>query len=455
MKEDLRFNWLDIFRAPKVAFSVQKIWILFVGLFPAYLVYVALASLAMGTAEGPFSAAWNRVGIYGCPFIVGGYTPAWYGWILWGIGFLVLLSGFLLSGLGVARATYLQLKGETFFTWTEIYKFVIKYWKSVLTSPVGLLVFIVGYAFAGACIGLVGRIPYVGGLWIAGLSFFWIWCAVFLLFLMIAFIFSVLLAPAVISTTRGDFFEVITETFSCAFNEPWRLILYEITIGALVWLFGGIFRVFIMASFTLLGPILNLGFIKNAYVGWMWQRASWIVGEAVPPTGFWQYLLGLPASILGITMPSFDVVRGAAPGATPDHLQWMNFGGYVIGITMLVFVFIALCYGMTILISGNTLLYIVLRKKKDDENLLDLEEEEEEEEAAPAAEAKPEGAEAPAADEAGAPAAETKPGEAAAPAAGGPEAAPGGEAAPPPAPEPPKPEGGTPPEQGSPPPALG
>ncbi|MBN1420771.1 MAG: hypothetical protein JXP34_18515 [Planctomycetes bacterium] len=453
MKEDLRFNWLDIFRAPKVAFSVQKIWILFVGLFPAYLIYLALASLAMGSAEGPFSAAWGRVGIYGCPFIVGGYTPAWYGWILWGIGFLVLLSGFLLSGLGVARATYLQLKGETFFTWTEIYKFVLKYWKSVLTSPVGLLAFIVGYALAGACIGLVGRIPYVGGLWIAGLSFFWIWCAVFLLFLIIAFIFSVLLAPAVISTTRGDFFEVITETFSCAFNEPWRLFLYEITIGGLIWLFGGIFRAFVMASFNLLGPILNLGFIKNAYVGWMWNKASWIVGEAVPPTGFWQNLLGLPASILGISMPSFDVVRAGNPGAAPDHLQWMNLGGYLIGITMLVFVFIVLCYAMSILISGNTLLYIVLRKKKDDEDLLDIEEEEEEE-PAPADEAKPAEGEAPAAPvEGGAPVEEAKAEETEPDKPEETKPAEGGESAAPETQEPQKPEGETPPEEGAAPPA--
>ena len=85
MREDLRFNWLDVFRAPRIALSLQKMWVVFFPLFLGYLFYLAFTLLGLATCGSDMlERAWARSGLLVCvPAMAGACVWAY---VLWSVG---------------------------------------------------------------------------------------------------------------------------------------------------------------------------------------------------------------------------------------------------------------------------------------------------------------------------------------------------------------------------------
>ena len=143
----MRFDYRDIFRSARLAFSFQRIWIQFVGLLCGYLGYIVFTYLSLIIDGKGLGGSWSRFGLL--PYT--SFTPLRISLIPFIIGLFLLLFFWLVTSTGVARATYMQLKGNTFYSWREAFSFALKKkGSSVISTPIAIVAMAFFYMF-GRC----------------------------------------------------------------------------------------------------------------------------------------------------------------------------------------------------------------------------------------------------------------------------------------------------------------
>ena len=212
----LRFVYRDIFRSARLAFSFQRLWIQFTSLFFGYIVYVVLTYLSLVLAGKELGQLFSRMGLL--PGVIG-YGLPWYSWIIYGLGVFGLLFAWLVSGTGVARATYMNLKGNTFYSWKEAMRFAFKKkGVSVISTPIAIFMIALFTVAGGIVIGLPARIQHnfgdVVGVLISLFTVVWFLASIFLVFVILALGMSLFLTPSVLATTDDDAFEGLFQSFS-------------------------------------------------------------------------------------------------------------------------------------------------------------------------------------------------------------------------------------------------
>ena len=366
----LYFDVRDVCKSPRLALSIQRIWIQFLGLaagFVGYLFFTYFSFLSSGLG---LSNGWKKYGLLPCLF---SEASSWYSIIIYLIGLVWLIAVYLIASTAVSRATYMIIKGNHFYTWKEAIKFALKKTASILLSPIAILLIIVFLLAGGAVVGLLGKIPFVGELGITVFTLIWFFAALFVVFLVIIFVVAMIQAPAILATTNEDAFEAVFQSFSLVWSQPWRLILYEIVSGAM----------------AVIGLVVLAFLSKNAFIV-MDRVFSIIMGKNfINVTAHGMYLLNVWLihsitwinSILGDYSSLIYFSREFIP--IPRLHGYQYVASYIFAIWILIIGGLILSYGIASFNVGNTISYIILRKKKDDENLLerkDPEQEEEEEE---------------------------------------------------------------------------
>ncbi len=396
MKE-MYFDFRDVFRAPRLALSLKKIWIHFVALVWGLLVYNILFYLAVFVAAIQNSYSfdiWQEVvfgatifGIFPCPFVEpyamffgGNFLP----WFIWAVGLAFLLIYWFLARGAVAKITVEQLKGNDFYTRRESWRFVHKNWKAMIFAPVALLIILALMFAGGIFLGLIASIPAVGQILATLFLFPFYAIALFYVFLLGVFILSTFFSPVIVASTRNDVFETIFELYTTLSNQPWRLLTYQVLLkiisGIAVMLFTAVSFMglnFLFMSYSvviadkmalmvhkasgLLPEITFLfkGTISNLFLGVF--PTHFLPGSMGPVTPTrWAEIFYNPALCCGgaaITIPEMDITYKISIALMAITLN-------------LVLAFI-ISYGLAIGSVGTTINYIVLRKKKDDENLLE------------------------------------------------------------------------------------
>jgi hypothetical protein len=365
----MRFDYRDIFRSARLAFSFQRMWIQFLGLLDGYLVYVICTYLSLILAGKSFSVYWSRYGLM--PSVLGLQLP-WYSWIIFALGAFFFLFAWLVTSTAVARAAYMNLKGNTFYTWKEACGFALKKKAgSVISTPIAIFVIIFFTGLGGVIIGLLGRIPYVGELGISLFPIIWFMAALFLVFLLLAFFVSLFLTPAILATTDDDAFEGIFQSFSTLYSQPWRLILYEILLGIVVLLGFGFIAFFAKKAWGLMTTVFLWG-MGDKYADLSYS-ASYLLQNWVYPAVAWS------RAILGEYTSYFFFTRDF----TAIELSGvMTVSSWIFSVFLVFIGAFILSYPLAIFNVGQGIIFLILKKKKDDENLLERKDREEEEEEA-------------------------------------------------------------------------
>ena len=366
----LRFDYRDIFRAARLAFSLQRLWIQFIGLAGGYLLYVILAYASLILAGNHFGVLWSRFGLLPC--VVGQPLP-WISWILFALGCFILIFSWLASSTAVARATYMHLKGNHFYTWKEALRFAFKKkGAAVIATPIAILCIAFFTGLGGVVIGLLGRIPFIGELGISLFTIVWFLASFFLVFVLVALGVSLLLTPSIIATTDDDAFEGIFQSFSVVHGQPWRLIFYYFLLAAVGVIGFGVFSFFAKHAWGLMNQILVWGmgdkFADLSYA------ASYLLQNWIYPAVAWSRIL--PADLGYVLFFSRDFISSQLPLV-------MTISSYILALFLLFIGSIVVSYPLAIFNSGSSIIFLILKKRKDDENLLerkDREEEEDEEE---------------------------------------------------------------------------
>lgn len=379
--KNLHFNFKDLFYAPRVAFSLQRIWINGIGLLASYLVYLIFTYFSLLIGGYGFSAAWYKFGLLPCAFAL---PVPWYGMVVYIIGFILTFTLILLTNTAVSRSVYMVLRNELFYTWRQAFKFAMKKWISIWGALLTFAFMIAFFVIAALLMGLLGRIPFIGELGTALLTIPYIFSALLLLFIGVVFLVGLVIIPAILATADEDALGGVFQSFSVTFNQPWRLVWYSLLAAVLelagIFVFAAVlkfsFRIFI-TLFTLgMGPkILAL---KNT--------ALHLLDQALP-------------AVYGILHGALTPCYAQLIYLSHHHTLAQNLSGSMV-VSSYIFAFFlfivggaVFAYGEAIGNSGVTLIYIILYKFRENENLLEREDEElaeEEEEETPAPEAETE-----------------------------------------------------------------
>ena len=362
----LRFDYRDIFRSARLAFSFQRMWIQFIGLLFGCVGYLVLTYVSLLVAGKNFGVLWSRFGLLPCAL---GYHLPWYSWILFGLGCFFLLFCWLVSGTGVARATYMHLKGNNFYTWKEAFSFALKKGGSLLSAPIAILLIAFFTGLGGVVIGLLGRIPYIGELGISIFTVIWFMASLFLVFVLLALGVSLLLIPGILATTDDDAFEGIFQSFSILYSQPWRFILYEALLSAVALLGFGVLVFFAKKAWGLMTVIFIWG-MGEKYAD-LSYAASYLLQNWIYPAVAWS------RAILG----DFSYALLFSRDFTSIELPaMMTIASWIFAIILILIGGFIASYPLSIFNAGNSIVFLALKKKKDDENLLERKDKEEEEE---------------------------------------------------------------------------
>lgn len=370
----LKFNYQDVLRAPRLAFSLQRMWIQLVGLFFGYLGYLVFTYLSFLSNGFDLGVMWQRFGLFPCVFTVG-EGLVWYSMILAVIGMVILLVMLLTTHTAVSRAVYMSAKGNTFYTWRESFSFAFRKLASVILTPVSLAI-LVGLLVLGALIiGLLGKIPFIGEIGVSLFTVFWFLAALFLFFVAIVAAIAVIYAPSILATTDEDAFEAVFQSFSMTWSQPWRMIFYQVLTLVLSVLALGLFAFFVKEAIVIMNMLfawfMGADFINLANNGQAMLQSWTLPARDVVAFLFRDYQHLVYFSREFTMIPTANLSISVIISSWLYALSLLFIGGWV------------LSYGLSTFTACNTISYIVIRQKKDEENLLervDKEEEEEEEE---------------------------------------------------------------------------
>jgi len=406
--ENLKFDFRDVFRAGRYAFSGKKMGIHFLGIALVYVVYKILLYLSL-LITGNVESFWSEHhGLLSLP--LSGQHPLTY--VAVGLGFLFAFIVFFSTSTMVSKITLQQLRGDDFYSMRDSASFIRKQWKSVFGSFLGLIgIFIfcivwpigIGLlckwplAFIAIAIlailflafvysivskrGLIAAISFVLLAIIAIICFVWplrigelaiqptvsrvftmlslfimvpgFFLGLLMAFVAVVFVVSLFFVPAIAASVDQDIFETIYQHFSMVWSQPWRLAVYEVILMLWKTLCTAVLAVLSILGFFLLLLPVNL-LIPKEFATIFEHSESWL-GEFVG-----QFVGRFPA-VSTETSPSVLLI----------------IGGAITAATILVILGFVLSYLLSMASAGNTIIYVALRKRISDENLLEVEEEEE------------------------------------------------------------------------------
>jgi hypothetical protein len=362
---EFRFNFIDIFRAPRLALSAKKIWTQFRALALGLVLYNVFVYLALAASGADVYRIWSSYYLFPpLALALGPFPLNAGGIILWAVGALAFFVVVFLGMAAVAKITIEQLRGNDFYSRREAGQYVRRHWRAVIFTPVAILVSLAALFGAGLLVGLVGKIPWFGDV-IASLSLVPLFLGGLLFaFLVLVFVLSFWFTPAIVATTGDDTFETSFELFSTFSGQPWRVVLYQFILRTLTLAGAALFTFFSAAGLKAAYAVLYIPMGPKFAVAFdaAWRvLPSWLRG-AYP--GMCPPLAWLSAS----GVQSF-VVSGNA--ALP--LPWPQaVAATLISLGLLVILGIICAYILNVNTAGQTIIYTILRKKKDDENLLEM-----------------------------------------------------------------------------------
>lgn len=366
---ELKMDWRDVLKAPRLALSLQKMWIQLVGMTVGFVVYLVLSYLSLLVAGYELSAAWSQFGLLPCLFAIGDSFPI-VSWIIAGIGSLFFFLSYLLTNTAVARAIYMTSKGNAFYTWKEAFAFAFRKFWSVVLTPLALLVLIGLLVLGALIIGLLGKIPFVGEIGVSLFTVLWLLSALLIFFFALVTIVATLLLPSIIATTDEDAFEAIFQSMSVAWSQPWRFLFYQAisVVMAFAALAGLAFFIkealFIMNE--LMGSFMGADYINLANNGQALLQSWVLLAQDVFDKVYQGYASVFFFSKQFVVIPSAQLPVSIVIASYLFALNLLFVGGWVIS------------YGFSTFTAGSTISFLLLRYNKDEENLLDRQDAEEE-----------------------------------------------------------------------------
>ena len=359
---EFHFDFRDIFRAGRYGFDVKKILVHLFGLVLGYLIYEILVYASLLIAGG--SAAkqfWDTYALLPvCPLVDYAFEDITIG-AMW-LGTFILFVLFFLTSTMVSKITIEQMRGDHFFSMKASWGFVRKHWKSVFGTLVGLVVILVILALIPILVGLLGKIPTVGRfilMFASILTPFAFFIGLLMAYLLVGLGISLFFAPSVVAAADSDAFETAYQHLAMIWNQPWRVLIYEVLLLSVkvvclpIWIF------FCLIGFAL--SMLPIHFlIPTDMQHIMWQADRWL-GGSIAKLAALPYMEHFKVFDINSELTNLPIT--------------LNIAAIFMTFSLLFIVGWVVAYLFSIASAGNTLIYTILRRRVDGGNLLEIEEE--------------------------------------------------------------------------------
>jgi len=362
---ELHWNYKDVFRAARFGFSAKKIWTMFLGILLGTALYSLFTYIGMALSGLPFSQIWAEFRFIPFPWMTELTIP---GKIFVGIGVFLCFVSYFIFGTAVSKITIEQLKGDEFYEVKRAIAHGFKSGRSAVLAPITLAIIVGLILLGGVILGLIGKIPYFGELVLLILAIPVIFIVFFMVYLIIAFFFSLFMAPAVVGTTKSDTFDTLFEVFSTMNEENWRFIGYQILLYGVKIVGIGLFAFFTGRVMAIINGVLSASWLMGTkFVNIADAALSYLPSVAFPNDLTYQWV----ARFLEITKTDILLY----PPSTPS-LPWPQAVlGVIFGILLYLLIFTVIAYWGAMHWAGNTIIFTIVLKKKDEIDLLEQKEE--------------------------------------------------------------------------------
>jgi len=353
----LNFDYRDILKAPRLAWSVRKMYLSCRGILLAWGIYLMFSYAALfftpARAESGIVELFRYFEFF--PTVIP-VSPGILAYCIWAIGIFLSLCVLVVTATAVASVAFEDLSGNEVFQVKDALTFSRKHGLTAVVSLLilGLLVLLFLATFGAA--GIIGRIPALGKLLVALMSlplFFW---ALLGTFVFVVFVFGCMLVPAIVSCTGEDVLEILIQIFSTVFKQPLRLIWYEIVARIVVVVSTGILIFLSLLSFQ--GMYVIIGYC----MGHTFSEILTIALYRIP------YLLDsqvLAALIITFAeMPWFPYIADTAMSSTGVHVA-----GWILGISQLLVLAWIVSYCFSCFTCSQVLVYLAIRKQQNGDDL--------------------------------------------------------------------------------------
>ena len=356
------FDFRDIFRAARLGFKGKKMMMHFFGLMFGYVIYEILTYLSL--VSGGAGDFWAKYGLRPvCLLETSASALPTATKIMMAVGSFVCLIIYYLFTTAVSKVAVEELRGDDFYTMKQALKFACKHWKSIFITMLALIFFFLFCLFFPSLVGLLDLIPGVqqaaehfGTPVTTFLTIPIYFMGLFMVLVILAFLFGLLLIPAIVAVTGEDVFETIYQLFSTIWNQPWRLVIYSKLLGLVKGLGYTIF-----AAVSIIG--MCIAFLPSALLA---KQESHYFADVIAKS---LRIVGVKVDILGLL--------GLSQGTASMSWTLGYLSTFFLSCSLIMIAAIILSYPLSILSSGYTIIYVILRRKTTDENMLEIEEEEE------------------------------------------------------------------------------
>lgn len=358
----VHFNYKDMFKAPRIAFRFQRLWINGIGLLVGYLIYLVFTYLSLLLDGYSFSEVWSRYGLLACSY---NQLYSWYSLIIFLIGVAAFFAIFLLTNTALSRVAYMELRKEFFYTWTQAFKFAFRKWVSALGAMLTFLFMIAFFVIGALVVSFVGRIPVIGEIGNLLLIIPYLLAALLLLFIMIVTFIGIFLVPAIIATSEEDALGGVFQSFSITYNQPWRLIFYGVLTAFLEIVGMVVFAFFLKKAYLLFAGLFAVGMGEKFMR--ITEHGLFLIDKTVPQLYQWmQIIFGSFADQIFLSFHHAPMTLSASE----------NIAAYIFTTFMIIVGGSVIAYGEAIRNCACTILYVNLYKIHEGDSLLEREDEE-------------------------------------------------------------------------------
>ena len=380
LEKKLHFNYKDIFLAPRIGLSPKKIWIFILGNLTGYIGYWALSFLAMIVSNVNIIEALYDFGLY--PYLAGNDYST-FSWIIFYFGILFWLYCLLISSSAISSLTIRQLRGEHFHSINEAIDDALKKWKTILFSPITFLFILLSLFLIGSFFALIGRIPYIGSILLSITYPLYFFGAIFLLFTFLVFLSSFLMLPSLVGAYDEDTVGSVFQSYQIVYNQPWRLIFYNLLLLPLIVISLNILSWFYETGFAMINfifaELIGSTFSNILSYATSILNIDFILDNISVLQNFTFQLKTISLDIIGFFVFLFNETTNLLVSTLPD-LTYNSDGGYITSIEtvsgliisiILIFIYISfISYGFSILAVGETIIFIIFKKLIENEDLI-------------------------------------------------------------------------------------
>ncbi len=353
------FDFRDILLTPRLSLSWKKISIHVFGIFAGWFIYFLLTYIALLVNGLTIKQIWLRHYLF--PIIFNTDLPIqWYVYVISGIGISIWILIYIYSSTAVSRITYEQLKRNNYFSTKESLLFAKKHFFAPIFTPVIISLIIFFFILIFCLIALLTKIPFFDILFLGFPFILYFISSIFIIYTILIWIISLFLSPAVVATAEEDTLETIFQNYSSFWNQPWRIIIYEILNIGLSILVTFIFSCFYFFAYKLLNICFSFAIFSNNKADTILRHASsYIYGNHSPITPHIPFIFQIEPEKL-INQYNLSITE--------------SFSTFLVVISLFFITISIFAYFLVNINIGQTLIYLIIRKRKDEENLIDRKE---------------------------------------------------------------------------------